>query len=130
MTIIECIQCNKTQDCNLVTGKEIYPHRSDLYSKKFYQCPECKGYVGTHPDGRPLGCIVSKEIKNARIKIHSILDPLWKQGHMKRGQVYAYIKHRLGYHYHTAELKDIETAREVYKIVSKLSNDVNNGIRY
>ena len=121
MTDIECIQCNKTIECNLVTGDVIYPHRPDLSHKNFYQCPQCKGYVGTHPDLRPLGCIVPKEIKNARQHIHRILDPIWRNKHMKRGQVYAYIKNRLGYHYHTAEIKDLETAREVYRIVSKLN---------
>lgn len=38
---IYCCWCKKEVDARLVNGKTIYPHRHDLFSKKFYMCPDC-----------------------------------------------------------------------------------------
>ena len=82
--LIYCCNCNKEVDCYLTNGEEIYPHRQDLYNLKFYKCPHCGGYVGTHKGKEtPLGVIASTEIKKNRIKIHSLLDPLWKTKNIK-----------------------------------------------
>lgn len=40
--------------------------------------PDCKGSVGTHPDGRPLGTIPDEATKVLRRQIHAEIDPLWK----------------------------------------------------
>ena len=49
-----------------------------------------------------------------------IIDPLWKSKKHKRGKIYAKISNHLGYEYHTAELKDLDTARDVYKFVREV----------
>ena len=61
------------------SGADIYPHRPDLVGKSFYQCNDCKNFVGCHPgsNNKPLGCIATPEVKNARRKIHLLLDSLW-----------------------------------------------------
>ena len=56
------------------------------------QFPKCRGSVGTHPDGRPLGTIPDEETKHLRIKVHALIDPLWKSNRKKRGSVYGWLK--------------------------------------
>lgn len=139
-----CCGCNDYTQAELVGGEKIYPHRPDLYGLKFYQCPRCKNYVGTHKqwgkgtDGRQyniraLGCIPTPELKNARHKIHEILDPLWKgkrSGTRKR--LYKTLSDELGYEYHTANTRTIEECRTVYKLIQKIykrkANDNNTNL--
>jgi len=69
---IYCISCNAKVEAVKTNGKEIYPHRKDLYTKIFYKCPFCLNYVGCHPGTeKPLGCIPTKELKQARIKTNA-----------------------------------------------------------
>ena len=77
--ILYCVNCKKDIEGILTSGKEIYPHRKDLYNLKFYKCPVCGNYVGCHKGTeKPLGCIPSRELKRYRMSVHDILDPLWK----------------------------------------------------
>lgn len=113
----------------LTDGVEVYSHRPDLYSLPFWKCDACGNHVGCHHKTkdrtRPLGNIPTKELKNARQHIHRILDPLWKSGKMPRGKVYARIASDLGVkEYHTAEIKSVATARQVYKVVLAISREV------
>jgi hypothetical protein len=132
MKTIYCVACKKNIKARLTDGKEIYPHRLDLYDLPFWKCDTCGNYVGCHHKTknrtRPLGNIPSKEIKQARTKIHFLLDPLWKSGKIKRQQAYAYIKHRIGYDYHTGEIKDIDEARKIYRIVALLHNELQKQV--
>jgi hypothetical protein len=114
---IFCCTCNKDVEAALVYGTDCYPHRKDLANLKFYQCPVCKNFVGTHKGtDRPLGVIASSEIKKERMKIHDIIDPLWKTRKIPRKEIYRQISSILGYDYHTANLKTVEDCRKVYSI--------------
>ena len=121
---IWCVGCNEQVDGRLTTGEEIYPHRQDLYQKKMIKCDGCKNYVGTHADGRPLGCIPTRELMDARMRVHRVLDPLWKTGKISRGKAYAHISKKIGYTYHNGELRTVDEAEKVYKIVLELSNQL------
>lgn len=61
--LIYCTGCGCMTLSVLVNGTKIYPHRPDLSDKKFFQCPVCGNYVGTHRDGRPLGTIPTPELR-------------------------------------------------------------------
>jgi hypothetical protein len=127
--IIYCTSCQKDIEARLTDGSEIYGHRPDLQNLPFWRCDTCKNHVGCHHKTkdrtRPLGNIPTPELRNARQHIHKILDPLWQSGKYKRGEVYGIISEKIGYRYHTAEIKTVEDAREVYKIVKGIG--VNNG---
>ena len=86
-----CCGCSTDVNARLTDGREIYPHRPDLYSLPFWRCDNCKNYVGCHHKSKnrthPLGCIPTPEIKEARKKIHAIIDPMWKSGAMTRKDV-------------------------------------------
>lgn len=121
---IYCCQCQLDVDARLTDGSEIYPHRPDLHDLPFWKCETCKNHVGCHHKTkdrtRPLGNIPFPALRNARQHIHRILDPIWKTKQMPRGKIYGILHKRLGYEYHTGEIKTIEVAREVYKIVKEI----------
>lgn len=124
--MIFCCGCQKDVEARLTDGREIYPHRKDLYELPFWRCDDCKNYVGCHHKTRertrPLGCIPTIEIKNARKHIHAILDPLWQTGEFgERDRLYQKISDRIGWSYHTAKIRTIEEARQIYKIIKELA---------
>lgn len=121
-----CCGCQTEVDARLTDGSEVYPHRPDLAGLPFWKCDGCGNYVGCHHKTkdrtRPLGNIPTKELKNARQHIHRILDPIWKEGRMPRGKLYARLARELEIkEYHTAEIKTIEEARKVYSIVKRIA---------
>ena len=125
MGSIHCCGCDKDVDARLTDGREIYPHRPDLSGLPFWKCDGCGNFVGCHHKTRdrtrPLGCIPTPEIKDARKHIHRILDPLWKTGRMPRGKVYAKLARAMGtQEYHTAEIRSVEEARKAYAAIQEI----------
>lgn len=121
-----CCGCQAYTDARLTDGSEIYSHRPDLYDIPFWICDICGNYVGCHhklPSRvQPLGDIPTPEIRNARNHIHAILDPLWKEGRHRRHELYQMIADALGKkRYHTAWIKSIDEARQVYLIIKQIS---------
>lgn len=119
---IRCCGCRKDRvKARLTDGREVYPHRKDLADLPFWKCDDCRNFVGCHHKTKnrtkPLGCIPTKEIKNARQHIHKILDPMWQGGWRKRSELYARISERFGWKYHTAQIRTVEEAREIYKFI-------------
>ena len=118
---IFCCNCNKEVNTILTTGEEIYPHREDLYKLNFYKCSCCGNFVGCHKNynkfPKPLGVIASKEIKEKRIEIHNIIDPIFISGKIERKKIYKLLSNSLGYSYHTANIKTIEEANKVIRII-------------
>lgn len=95
MTNPICPYCGKESE--LVTGRVIYPHRSDLYHLWFYRCAPCDAYEGCHPGSkRPLGRLANRELRQARMAAHRAFDPIWKSKEMNRSQAYAWLASRLG----------------------------------
>jgi len=61
MTII-CNYCGNNAE--MVSGDAIYPHRPDLYHRKFYRCQPCGAYVGCHEGtDKPLGRLANAELQ-------------------------------------------------------------------
>lgn len=124
---IFCCGCQASVDARLTYGAEVYPHRKDLATLPFWKCDNCGNWVGCHHKTKnptnPLGVIPTLEIKKARQHIHRILDPIWKSGGMKRREVYREIERRLGMKkdYHTANIRSIDHARKVYRVVQAIA---------
>lgn len=118
---IYCVGCKEKINAVLLTGKEIYPHRKDLYGKKFYQCPKCLNYVGCHPNTTtPLGFIPTKELKQARIAVHNKMDMLWKNGKISRKDLYKKISDYMGYEYHNARTTSVDECKKALSAVQKI----------
>ena len=125
MVDIYCCGCEKEVIARLTDGAEIYPHRKDLKDLPFWRCDICRNYVGCHHKTKdrtkPLGNIPTPDLRKARSHIHALLDPLWKRKGYDRKKLYADISEKLGWKYHTAKIKNVEEARQVYKIVKEIA---------
>lgn len=125
-----CCACSTEVQARLTNGAEIYPHRRDLHALPFWRHDVCGNYVGTHHKTvhptRPLGCIPTKELKDARQKIHRILDPLWQGGHITRGRLYRRLSDELGFKYHTAAIKSVPEARMVNVLVQNIARELQH----
>lgn len=93
---VKCDYCGNP--ASLVTGKEIYPNRPDLYSNKIWMCLPCRAWVGCHKDSNavPLGRLANDDLRKAKSKAHSAFDPFWKSGKMRRKDAYAMLAGLLG----------------------------------
>lgn len=124
---IHCCGCDTVVTATLTDGAEIYPHRPDLRSLPFWRCSACGNYVGCHYKSKtptkPLGCIPTKELRDARSKVHGLIDPLWKQGATSRTIVYREMSEKLGKPFHSAEIKTLEEADEAIKAALLLIKD-------
>ncbi len=125
---IYCCECGKEISARLTNGNEVYPHRSDLKKIPFWKCDICKNFVGCHyktsDRTKPLGCIPNNEIKQLRKHIHFQLDPLWKNGFIKRHTLYNRISKLIGYKYHTAELRTVKQAAKVLTIIKTIRDGI------
>lgn len=83
----KCPYCQK--DAERTDGAAIYPHRADLAAKRFFACFPCGAWVGTHPDGRPMGRLANAELRKAKMRAHAAFDPIWKDGGVTRGVAYS-----------------------------------------
>ena len=120
---IYCCGCADDVEARLTDGREIYPHRPDLGELPFWRCDACKNFVGCHHKTKnrtaPLGCIPTPELKDARKKLHALIDPIWQSGKMTRRELYAEISREVGWDYHTAKTRTMEEARAAYKAARK-----------
>ena len=126
---IYCVGCGKDVDARLTDGAEVYPHRPDLRRLPFWKCDGCGNHVGCHHKTRsrtrPLGCIPTAELRNARREIHKVLDPLWQSGSVDRKVLYARVGEHLGRRFHTAQIRSIEEARQVLTFVRRYARSVS-----
>lgn len=117
--LIYCCGCGTDVGARLTDGREIYPHRPDLQDVPFWRCDMCGNFVGCHHKTRkrtePLGCIPTAEVREARKRLHALIDPIWKSGKMSRTGLYAALSHKLGRAYHTAEIRTVEEANVAYQ---------------
>lgn len=122
--ILYCCACKKAITGNLISGEKVYPHRKDLYSLPFWECPTCLNFVGCHHRNKdnltPYGSIPFPQLSKARSTIHKVLDPLWKSSKDRRGtrkKLYKLLDEYLGKEYHTATINTLEEAEKVYMFI-------------
>jgi hypothetical protein len=120
---IYCCGCETEVKARLTSGSEIYKYRVDLKGLPFWKCDTCGNFVGCHHKTKnrtaPLGCIPTTEIKEARKHIHALLDPIWQSGKVSRKELYAKLTAKIGKQYHTAEIRSVEEAREIYRAIQE-----------
>ena len=86
----------------LYNGKSYGKHPFAYICDGFFESPQaCRGSVGVHPNGKPLGTIPDENTKVLRRKLHAIVDPLWQNQayaprKKARGKVYAYLRSIMG----------------------------------
>lgn len=122
---MNCDYCGRP--AQYVGGDVVYPHRPDLYDKKFWVCQPCDARVGchSHGDGKtPLGRMANAELRAAKQEAHAAFDPLWKTGERSRSDAYSLLSYRLGINKKDCHigLFDIPTCRKVVVICNQLRN--------
>lgn len=129
--MIYCTGCEAEVDARLTSGKEMYPHRLELATLPFWIHDVCGAFVGCHHKSKsklmPLGFLATKEVKQWRMRIHNVLDPLWKHGLIKRKHAYARLSKALGHTYHTGEIYSAEEGEFVFRLVEEMRNELNPG---
>lgn len=122
---VNCDYCQ--QSAELVTGKEIYPHRQDLGGKKFWRCLPCQAFVGCHEPGngygdgtRPLGRLANLELRKAKKDAHAVFDALWQSRRMNRKAAYALLSKLTAMPADKCHIgmMDVEQCRQVVDAVS------------
>lgn len=109
---------------------------SVLYGKEYgngkaYICdrfPACRGSVGVHPNGKPLGSIPDDETKGLRRQLHATIDHLWmnrphNQRKKYRGKVYGWLRHITGMTAEECHIGnfDEDTCRRVLTLIEENS---------
>lgn len=127
-TDVICPYCKA--DAELVTGREIYPHRSDLFRLKFWRCKPCGAYTGTHKDSKrhaPKGRLANAELRKARIEAHTSFDPLWKDGGIyNRKEAYRWLRDTLGMERQPhIGFMDVEQCMRVVELCSAITDEDN-----
>lgn len=124
---IYCCGCEKEVEAILTSGQWVCPDREESRDLPFWMCSKCENFVGCDQKAKdttkPLGNIPTEEINGARKHINKIFYPLWRYHPEKfkaRAWINRWLSHKLGYEYHTAEIKTIEEAREVYSLVKSI----------
>lgn len=91
------VRCEAGHPASLVWGTDIYPHRRDLGSKRFWRCSPCNAHVGVHRGTtQPLGKLADPTTRRARILAHIAFDPIWKTRLKARGYAYLWLSRQLG----------------------------------
>jgi len=129
---IYCCGCTREIQARLTNGIEIYPHRPYLSDLPFWKCDRCKNYVGCHNKTsnptNPLGCIPTPELRAARVRLHSLIDPLWKSGLMKRKDLYKKLSDKIGKPFHVSFTRDVEEIVQASAFVIEIKQELANGV--
>ena len=96
---MKCNYCG--QKAEWVENKEIYG-RNYGSSYMIWLCRDCNAYIGCHKNSQvPKGkTLAKKDLREARMKAHAIIDPLWQSGKYKRRTVYLRLKEAFGEEVH------------------------------
>jgi hypothetical protein len=109
MSDITCPYCK--QPARFVTGREVYPHRRDLWTGKYYLCRPCGAWVGTHKKtGKPFGRLANFALRTIRSKAHAAFDPIWKEGPTSRKDAYWWLSRALGIEFEACHIGDFDQA--------------------
>jgi hypothetical protein len=108
-------------------GGELELKWSGKLNRWFYGCgtwPACLGTMPANPDGSPKGEPRTRELQGWRRKAHEVFDKIWKEGHLARGQAYAWLHRQLGWEEapHMQNM-NIEQCQQVIAIVQERGPD-------
>ena len=91
-----CSHCG--QPAELTTGRAVYPHREDLWDKRFWACWACQAWCGCHSreEGTtPLGTPANAQLRKLRSQVHREFDPFWQSGVWDRRQAYSWLARKM-----------------------------------
>jgi len=117
--IPKCPKCNKEGEW--IDNTEVYGRR---YGKSYmcYYCKDHDTYVGCHNNTRQaLGEMADKETRQARMRAHRVIDPLWQSGKYKRKTVYKRLSEAFGHEVHVSQA-DKDYCEDIIKTANLIFN--------
>ena len=117
---VTCNYCGKS--AQLCSGSEVYPHRKDLWNRRFWVCKPCDARVGCHRGSiTPLGRLANAELRKAKMEAHAAFDPLWRDkprilGDRRTAYLWLARQLRLTEHECHIGMFDVERCAEVVRI--------------
>lgn len=103
-----CTHCaDKEESLKCYCGKEAlhHPDTSVIYGGRVYgnkgvwYCPDynngCDGWVGTHPNGEPLGRLKNKASRELAKQCHALFDSMWRSKN-QRNKMYQWLAKEMG----------------------------------
>lgn len=123
---IWCTCCNKMMPSVLREAKLVTPKSKP--ASMLWVCTGCLNYISCHQHSggliKPMGCIANPELRAARKHIHAKLDAIWRLGFMTRNDIYASLSNSIGREYHTAEIKTVPEARNIYRLLNAMTDSM------
>jgi hypothetical protein len=96
--------------CTYCGKKAVWCENKEIYGKNYgksymvYYCKPCDAYVGCHNNTKePLGTMANRETREARMRVHHLIDRFWKTGGYSRGFIYKVISYHTGKQFHTGD---------------------------
>lgn len=88
-------------DCPYCGESSVRMTQTEYYGREFngnlmFVCRPCDATVGCHPDGRPLGSLADKELRQLRRACHDALDHWWKGRAVTRKMMYRFLREDTG----------------------------------
>lgn len=98
--------------------------------RKIYACvnyPKCDSYVGSHKNGKPLGRLANKSLREYKSLAHKEFDKIWKEKHIERAQAYEAMSIFLNIpiEYTHIGMFKIDTCKSVIKWSKEYYNKIN-----
>lgn len=84
----------KCGDC----GSDMHLVQSPKFKRPFYGCrrfPECRGTMGAHDNGSPLGTPIDTAGRVARKRAHAAFDRIWQEKSLSRSDAYKWMQQRM-----------------------------------
>ena len=114
------MKCDCGNEAEWVSNAEIYG-RPYGKSHMIWLCRECDAYVGCHNNTKtPKGTLAKKDLREARQRAHSIIDPLWQYKLYTRKDVYLKLKESLGKDIHVGETKTVKECEEIITTAKRI----------
>ncbi len=113
-----CPYCNNPAEW--VDNATVYGRRYGK-SHMMWICRPCDARVGCHNNTKnPLGTMANAALRKVRMATHAVLDPLWKEKGLRRGEVYQALQRHFGHEIHIGESDEtkcgliIEALKTIY----------------
>ena len=105
-----CPYCKRRAEW--VENKEVYGNNIGK-SVMIWLCRECDAYVGCHRNTRTsLGTMANAATRKWRKLAHAMVDPIWRNKRLTRGQTYEYMSRYLGFDVHIGKA-DVKICKQI-----------------
>lgn len=126
---IHCCGCQGAVTARLTNGAEVYPRRPDLSEVPVWKCDACQNYVGCHSNEekhlQPLGHIPTPAMRQARKKLHGVMDQIWRDGLLSRKLTYQAMSRKLGVgQFHAAETTSVDEIENATSAAQELLDEL------